>query len=257
MQQLFTSQLFIEPGFLSRQTCARWEKKVIKNLETFGPDISPSYGQMSAYYGMIEAGLNESYYRFAEKHNSFLVHNFPEAHEIINFMGSYILAKSGLSRDDVPVVPRDPKYFLKCGFKIQLRSFNIYNIHTDTEGLLAYPESIFDSQTRAYSCIISVKRTAQHAKRHGGDLDAWKSRYLAHQMDGFFKRDGVRARSKADRIRVPYETGSLIVFDSFMPHVVLPFKVRAYADQRITFLVHFNYRARTERNPFPHLEYWY
>jgi len=257
MQQLFTSQLFIEPGFLSPPACAKWEKKVFGNLQTFGPDISPSYGQMSAYYGMIEAGLNESYYRFAEKHNNFLARNFPEASEIINFMGSYILTKSGLSVDALPIVPRDPKYFLKCGFKIQMKSFNLYNIHIDTEGLLAYPESIFDNQTRAYSCIISVKRTAQYTNKYGGDLDVWKRRYLAHHMDGFFKKDGIHAKSKEDRTRAPYETGSLMVFDSFMPHVVRPFKVRDQADQRITFLVHFNYRARTERNPFPHLEYWY
>jgi hypothetical protein len=42
-----------------------------------------------------------------------------------------------------------------------------------------------------------------------------------------------------------------------MPHGVLPFKVRKKEDRRITFLVHFNYRKHTERNPFPHLEYWY
>jgi hypothetical protein len=42
-----------------------------------------------------------------------------------------------------------------------------------------------------------------------------------------------------------------------MPHGVLPFKVHKKEDRRITFLVHFNYRKHTERNPFPHLEYWY
>lgn len=257
MKKLFTSKVFIENDFLSATTCARWEKAVFENLNTFGPDMGPQYGQMAAYYGMIEAGLNESYYRFASKHNQFLLKNFPEIKEIIAYLGDYILDKSGLRPGSLPVVPRDRKYFLMAGFKIQLQSFNIYNIHIDTEGLLQYPDSIFNQNTRAYSCIISIKRTAQHIHDSGGDLDIWHERHLAHQMDGFFKSDGAKARSKENRHRVSYEAGKLIVFDSFMPHVVLPFKVRKKADRRITFLVHFNFRKHTERNPFPHLEYWY
>ena len=48
-----------------------------------------------------------------------------------------------------------------------------------------------------------------------------------------------------------------MIFDSFMPHVVLPFKVKKKADRRISLVMHFNYRKHTQRNPFPHLEYWY
>lgn len=257
MKKLFTNKVFVENDFLSAATCARWEKSVFENLETLGPDMDPKYGQMAAYYGMIEAGLNESYYRFAGNHNQFLVKNFPEVKHTIQYLGDYILEKSGIRPGSFPVTPRDKKYFLIAGFKIQLRSFNIYNIHIDTEGLLQYPDSIFNPNTRAYSCIISIKRTAQYVNESGGDLDIWHERYLAHQMDGFFKGDGLRARSKEHRQRITYEPGKLLVFDSFMPHVVLPFKVKKKADRRITFLVHFNFRKHTERNPFPHLEYWY
>ena len=77
---------------------------------------------------------------------------------------------------------------------------------------MQYPESIFNIKTRAYSCIIYIKRKAQYKENNA---------------------------------------------DSFMPHGVLPLKVRKKQDRRITFLVHFNYRKHTERNPFPHLEYWY
>ncbi len=257
MKKLFTNQVFVENDFLGSTTCLRWEKMVFDNLSTFAPDMEPKYGQMAAYYGMIEAGLNESYYRFADQHNKFLLKTCPEIKHTIQYLGDYILEKSGLRAGALPVVPRDKKYFLVAGFKIQLASFNLYNIHIDTEGLLQYPESIFNPNTRAYSCIISIKRTAQHENDSGGDLDIWRERYLAHQMDDFYKKDGVMARSKENRQRVSYEAGKLIVFDSFMPHAVLPFKVRKKKDRRITFLVHFNFRRQTERNPFPHLEYWY
>ncbi len=43
----------------------------------------------------------------------------------------------------------------------------------------------------------------------------------------------------------------------FMPYVVRLFHVRSKADRRISFVMHFNYRSPTERNPFPHLEYGY
>ena len=144
-----------------------------------------------------------------------------------------------------------------AGFNLQLKTWTLYNIHTDTEGLLQYPESIFNPDTRAYSAVVSIKRTAQYVQDRGGDLDIWTKRYLADELDGFYKADGYRAKSKALRKKVPYEAGSLVVFDSFMPHVVLPFKVNKKADRRISFVVHFNYRKHTERNPFPHLEYWY
>jgi hypothetical protein len=39
--------------------------------------------------------------------------------------------------------------------------------------------------------------------------------------------------------------------------VVLPFKVKKKEDRRISMVVHFNYRHRTDINPYPHLEFWY
>ena len=70
MKKLFTNDYIIVENFLSEDLCKRWEKKILGNLDIFGADVEPLYGQFAAYYGMIEAGLNESYYRFAEKHNS-------------------------------------------------------------------------------------------------------------------------------------------------------------------------------------------
>ena len=257
MKKLFTNDYIIQEKFLSEDLCKRWEKKILSNLDIFGADVEPLYGQFAAYYGMIEAGLNESYYRFAEKHNKYLLKEFPEVADIISKAGRLILTHSGLKPDALPVVPRDKKYFQMGGFNLQLRSWNLYNIHTDTEGLLQYPASIFEEKTRAYSCVVSIKRTEQHVHHRGGDLDIWRQRVLAHELDDFYKRDGFSAKSKKLREKVPYEVGNMVLFDSFMPHVVVPFKVKKKDDRRISFVVHFNYRAKTERNPFAHLEYWY
>ena len=185
--------------------------------------MAPKYGQMAAYYGMIEAGLNESYYRFAGKHNQFLLKNFPQVKDLIRRMGECILEKSGLAANAIPVIPRDKKYFLVAGFKIQSKSFNMYNIHidADTERLLQYPGSIFKLSMRVYSCIVSIKRTAQHENKHGGDLHIWQERYTADKMDDFYKTDGIQVRSKANRHRIAYEPGKLLLFDSFMPHGAL------------------------------------
>ena len=257
MKKLFTNDYIIVDNYLSGEVCQRWEKKILSHLDIFGADVEPAYGQMAAYYGMIEAGLNESYYRFAEKHNKYLLKEFPEVAGVIADAGRLILSHSGLKPDALPVVPRDKKYFQIGGFNLQLKSWNLYNIHTDTEGLLQYPASIFEEKTRAYSCVVSVKRTAQHSKDRGGDLDIWRQRVLADELEGFYKRDGYSARSNKLREKVPYTVGNMVLFDSFMPHVVIPFKVKKKDDQRISFVVHFNYRKHTERNPFAHLEYWY
>jgi hypothetical protein len=257
MKQLFQNDIIFEPEFLPSEICQRWAKTIFQSPQIFGTDVEPEYGQMAAFYGMIESGLNESYFRYAAAHNQFLVQHFPEIEDVIAFAGQAILQHSNLPADTLPVVPRDPAYFLMAGFNLQLATWKLFNIHTDTEGLIQYPASIFDPDTRAYSCIISIQRTAQHTVKRGGDLDIWRERYLAHELDNFYKSDKVRPHSKTNRVKISYDQGSLVLFDSFMPHVVLPFKVKKKQDRRISMVVHFNYRDRTEKNPFPHLEFWY
>ena len=90
MKKLFTNDYVVWESYLSAEVCARWEKKIFDNLDIFGSDVEPAYGQMAAYYGMIEAGLNESYYRFADRHNKYLLKEFPEAAGIIADAGRLI-----------------------------------------------------------------------------------------------------------------------------------------------------------------------
>lgn len=56
---------------------------------------------------------------------------------------------------------------------------------------------------------------------HGGDLHIWQERYTADKMDDFYKTDGSQVRSKANRHRIAYEPGKLLLFESFMPHGAL------------------------------------
>ena len=58
MKKLFTNDYIIVDNYLSDEVCQRWEKKILSHLDIFGADVEPAYGQMAAYYGMIEAGLN-------------------------------------------------------------------------------------------------------------------------------------------------------------------------------------------------------
>ena len=257
MKKLFTNEFIVENDLLSPKVLQRWRDTIFDHPKILGPDVEPEYGQLAAFYGMLESGLNESYFRFAGRHNKFLVKNFPEIKQIVSYAGAKILTHSGLRSDALPIVPRDRNYFLIAGFNLQLAALKIYNIHTDTEGLISYPESIFNPNTRAYSCVVSVKRTAQFVVNRGGDLEIWRERWLAHELDEFYKSDRVQARSKINKEKISFEEGNLILFDSFMPHAVLPFKVKHKQDSRITLVVHFNYRKWTEQNPFPHLEYWY
>jgi len=107
MKKLFACDYFVEKNYISAAQCERWEKKIFENSDIFGPDIHPEYGQMAAYYGMIESGLNESYYRYAEKHNKYLLKEFHEVKEMIEDIGSKILHRSGIKPGSIPLVPRD------------------------------------------------------------------------------------------------------------------------------------------------------
>jgi len=55
MQKLFQNDFIFEKGFLSADVCKKWETTIFENLPTFGTDVEPKYGQMAAFYGMIEA----------------------------------------------------------------------------------------------------------------------------------------------------------------------------------------------------------
>ena len=64
-------------------------------------------------------------------------------------------------------------------------------------------------------------------------------------MDDFYKSDGYAAKSLKNRKKIPYDVGNMVLFDSFMPHVVIPFDSKKKSDRRISFVVHFNYRKRS------------
>lgn len=73
----------------------------------------------------------------------------------------------------------------------------------------------------------------------------------------FGKRDGFTAKSNKLREKVPDKVDNRVLFDRFMPHVVLPFKIKKKDDRHISFVVRFNDRKHTERDPIAHLEHGY
>ena len=76
MEKLFTNAVIVEKGFLSPKVLKRWQETIFANPKIFGPDVEPEYGELAAFYWMIESGLNESYFRFAARHNKYLEKNF-------------------------------------------------------------------------------------------------------------------------------------------------------------------------------------
>lgn len=69
MKKLFTNDFIVEKGFLSPEVCQRWQDTIFTNPKVFGQSVAPEYGQLAAFYSMLESGLNESYFRFADKHH--------------------------------------------------------------------------------------------------------------------------------------------------------------------------------------------
>ena len=78
MKKLFTNDFIFEKGFLTPEVCQRWQETIFENPKIFGQGVEPEYGQLAAFYSMLELGLNESYFRFAAQHNKFLAQKFPE-----------------------------------------------------------------------------------------------------------------------------------------------------------------------------------
>jgi hypothetical protein len=72
MKELFTNDFIVEKGFLSLKVCQRWQDTIFENPKIFGQGVDPEYGQLAAFYSMLESGLNESYFRLAAQHNKFL-----------------------------------------------------------------------------------------------------------------------------------------------------------------------------------------
>lgn len=114
--------------------------------------------------------------------------------------------------------------------------------HIDLEGLAPYPPVMFDRGAAAFSAVLCVAAPAR-----GGDLLIWpEKRYFADTAENLPVR-------KADAVRLSCRAGDLLIFDSFLPHMIDAYEVDDEAPWRVTGVIHFLLREE----PYPHWEYWF
>lgn len=224
-------------NFVPKETCDSWTRQIICQRSRWTRGIGCfTYGQ--AWYLCTELGLPDAYFANAQRAND-LVASLPGYREAM--VGCSRFFENPTGQGELPVRARRENlgpYWSDTGLHIfetcETRSFPI---HADLEGLIPYPPKMFDPTTRIYSCVLSVT-----APRNGGGLKIWDEPY-------FPKGGLVQVQSPGKLLE--YETGTLTIFDSFLPHQIQPFA--GPGDYRITGVIHFLYLE----SPYPHWEYWF
>ncbi len=113
-------------------------------------------------------------------------------------------------------------------------------VHQDLEGLIPYPNMMFDEETFAFSAVLSVAIPEQL-----GGLNVWNRRFLATNIFPDLFED--------DKVELDYEVGTITIIDSFLPHQIQNIVCSVKNPFRITGVMHFLYRPQ----PYPHWEYWF
>jgi hypothetical protein len=229
------STLIQVPQFVAAADLQGWLTRIIRTRRRwqscFDGDFS-AYG--SAWYVEVEEGSAPRYHANAMSWNRRL-QAFPHLRE-------YVQQVATLLPRHVPAVPRRSilgPYWTDYGFTIYEREGQSGVAHTDMEGLIPYPASMFDASTEAYSATIAVE-----CPESGGGL--WidpRRRRLGHYVAPR-QRTGWKLHS--------YRPGTLTVFDSFLPHAIEGFRLSRHHPRRTVFIVHFLYRSE----PYPHYQYW-
>jgi hypothetical protein len=206
-----------------------------------------------AYYKMIGSGSLHTYHSQAAENNGMLIHFFPNIQRVIEKLGECLEGPEGGS--GYIVKPRSLEYWGLCGFAVVNTPeeagilADLYDsgegIHADYEGLSPYPHMMVDHQTFAYSAIISVAQP----ERLGG-LKIFKKRLLANEFDD---QQADLVSGKIPSVQLTYEPGMATVFDSFLPHAIIPPVFSEAHPERIVLVVHYLYQSK----PFPHFECWY
>jgi hypothetical protein len=221
--------------FVSRRHLQNWAARIVSDRRhwqtCFNGDFS-TYG--SAWYTEIEEGCPARYQANANLWNARL-QKFPN-------LKAYVAGIADLLPRSVPVVPRRAvlgPYWNDYGFTVYERNGQSGVAHTDLEGLIPYPDSMFDPNTEAYSATLAVECPAE-----GGGLriDPRKRRL------GHYVPPPTRKGWKLYR----YYPGTLTLFDSFLPHSIEGFQLSRAHPRRIVLAVHFLYRE----SPYPHYQYW-
>jgi hypothetical protein len=227
--------LFQVPDFVAGADLQNWVTRIVRNRRAWQPCFEGNFSTYGrAWYVEIEEGNAPRYHAEATAWNQRL-ERFSRLSEYIQQIATHLPRR-------VPVVPRRSilgPYWVDCGFTIYERDGESGVAHTDMEGLIPYPSSMFDATTEAYSATIAVE-----CPESGGGL--WvdpRARRLGHYSAPRW-RTGWKLHS--------YRPGTLTVFDSFLPHAIEGFHLSRRHSRRTILIVHFLYRS----GPYPHYQYW-
>lgn len=221
-------------GFVSDAHLADWRARILRNQHQWRSCFDRDFWTYGgAWYVDIEEGAPARYHAEAMVWNRRL-RQFPGLRQSVKRIAA-------LLPRHVPAVPRRAilgPYWTDYGFAVYDRDGRSGVAHTDVEGLIPYPASMFDQNTEAYSATISIDCPAA-----GGGLWIHARRHIGH-YHGATSRKGWTLHG--------YQPGTLTVFDSFLPHSIERFALSNTCPRRTVLVVHFLYRKK----PYPHYQYW-
>lgn len=230
--------LFLE-GYADPAKCKEWQDVILAHqsewIDRFDGHV---YG--NAWYLDIETGVPHIYFARANYAN-YLISLLKGYSKIMLGVANLLESPTG---KPLPIRPRWQNLnqpWVETAVQIFGENMRVEgDIHTDLEGLIPYPEAMFDPNTHSYSAVLSIA-----TPESGGGLSIWEGRQPA-EIDMPYPCDS-KKRS------FDYKVGSLMIVDGFLYHQIHKFDVSERNPWRMTGTIHFLYRG----HPYPHWEYWY
>jgi hypothetical protein len=225
------------PHYVTPELCKEWCDLVCAQEEGWETHFEHLHSYGVAWYLEIENGRLHYYHAQAERTNAQLA-AIPDLLPILSAVGQVLVGPDG--RTGYPVRPRRINlgpYWSDAGLVLSSKG-RIGEAHADYEGLAPYPAKLFDSNTLAFSAIISLAVPAQ-----GGNLKLWPGRKIANQ--DFCE--------ESPSVELVYKVGTLTVFDSFCFHQIQPAEMNEEFPFRMVAGIHFLFID----GPEPHWEHWF
>jgi hypothetical protein len=239
----------VVPGFLAPETASRWYHEIIKQQHLWRFTID-HYVLGMAYYAEMERGDVARYHQFASQSDGEVDKVLPNFRQVMAQAPRFLWNPT---ERHIPAKPRalgGVGLWVHGGLTVNDTEGDLNGVeseesfgkgHIDSEGLAPYPDLMLSADTLMYSVCLSIATPA-----FGGGLHVWEGvRHI-----GF---DREIKPSKGELTYCRYESGTLVLFDSFLWHRIDRIGTDATRPHRIVGVMHFLYRS----HPYPHWEYWY